>query len=216
MADSDPTLNANDIVEVSWRGELCGQTCLNITHYRLKTVVTPNLTEAMDALHGKLTGVGSLQENIVAAAAPNYTLKEVVLQMIYPVRFARFPYTLDLPGLQTDDALTADLAAFIEFSTPFITQRKLKLKHGQNGGVHFAPVPAEFEEEGLLTAGYRDGALQDLGAKFTAELIIAGGNTWTPVLYHPNDTAPRYTDITRFNVKQEVRVMRRRTVGRGI
>lgn len=216
MPADDPLILVNDICEVTYKGTLCGQTILTVMHYRFDSGLLQGLTDAMDDLSSWLQDLTHQVPQYLATACSNYRMDQLVLQIIKSVRYARFAYTIDSPGLQATEALTADLAAYIEFSTPFATARKLKNQRGFTGGIHFAPVPSEFEVNGLLTDGYRTGALDDLGAKLIDTIETTAGNVWVPVLYHKSGDPPPYTDISRYNVKKEVRVMRRRTVGRGI
>lgn len=214
MADT-PEILPNDICEVSLRGTLCGQTVLTVCHWRFDTGFLTDMVEALDDFHAKLDAGGGLIETYLEGAANNYTLTQVVLQMISPVRFARFPYNAGGTGIQADPAGTADLAAVIEFSTLFSTPRKLKLGRGMQGGLHYGPVPASKIGNGLIDAAYRAAELNNIGNAFTQVITTSAGNDWQPVIYHRKDAANPYTDVSRYSVKTEARVMRRRTVGRG-
>lgn len=216
MADEPPTVNENDIVEATFKGTLCGQTILNVWHYRLDGSGAPALDTALDDLRDQIDSPTGLKGKWLAAAAGNYQLDQLVLQVISPVRWARFAYDIGEPGAQANDASTADLACYTELSGWFATDRTLGGKRGMTGGYHFAPVPAEFIVDGMVDPDYRDPYMTDIGAKILLPLAAAGGGNWQPTIYHRNGEGVKYTDVTRYKVKPEARVMRRRTVGRGI
>lgn len=216
MPIDDPLLLANDVIEVSYRGTLCGQTTLTVMHYRAKDLIEAHLTDAMDDLHESLILADKQVDKYMASAASNFALNEVVIQAIETVRYARYSYTHDETGGQASPANVADLAAFVEFSTPFVTARKLKLKRGQTGGMHYAPVPSDKMDNGMIQAAYLVANLADTAAILIDPITTALGNEWQPVIFHRGDVAPKWTDISRFSIKPQARVMRRRTVGLGI
>lgn len=211
-----PDIINGDICEMTVRGQLCGQTILTVVHWKADFEEPVAMDLALDSLNTAIREVDSIRDKYVAAAAQNFSLVELVLQMIYPVRFARFTYGFTEVGTQTGEAKTADLAAVLERSSFFATDRNLGLSKGRYGNLHFAPVPGTKIEEGIVDSTYRTNFLGPLANVFTSPIISAGAGNWIPVLYHAHADPVSTTELNRWSIKAEARVMRRRTVGVGI
>lgn len=211
-----PTLVENDIVEIVLRGELCGQTIMTVLNYRLDVASAPTLDSFYPDVADAVDQVAGIRGKYNLAACGNYSMSEISVQAIAPVRYVRYAKPVDYTGLMAEDALTADLAAVLVRQSWFAMDRTLPDMRGKFTTLHFAPVPQDKEEEGIVVESYRVGELDTLRLELEDRIITGLGNELVPIIYHRNGAAPHFTDITLSSWKPEVRVMRRRTVGRGI
>lgn len=204
-------MNVGDVVLVVTKGQMNGQACWNTFHYRLDVMaVQINDGPAIDGLHAVLDGANNLFEAMCAATPDNYTIPEVHYQVVSVSRYAkRIKNPVNNAGTVGSAATTSNIQAGI-------TRRGDQALRGYVGGIRLpAPTTAVEQDSGMWDAPYR--VLLDTVADEMLQAAVANGGdqVWTPVLFGPPN-APTAKTITDTFYQPEVRVMGRRTVGRGI
>lgn len=200
-----------DILEVTARATLFGQTVLFTSHYRFDNTspaadgpftVTTALNE-WNAVAGQLGFLESLQ-------TPDITYNEIKAQIVYPTRR---PYISQAPaavaGTRAGDCKQPNDALFIN-------KQSAVAARGRHGGWHVGAPPAADIAGGFFTPAY-------INAANTAAIVLAGplaallvgDHLWTPVIWSPQQpTTPSV--ILAARAQETVRTMHRRTVGLGI
>lgn len=204
-------MNVGDVVLVVVKGQMNGQACWNTFHYQLNTMTAAiNDSVAIDGLHAQLDGANNLFEAICAATPDNYTIPEVVYQVVGVNRYAkRSKVPVNDAGNVGSTATTSNIQAGI-------TRRGDMADRSNVGGIRLpAPTTAVEASSGVWEPAYR--VLLDTVADemLQAQVANLGAQIWNPVLYGPA-TAPVAKPITNTFYQEQVRVIGRRTVGRGI
>lgn len=199
------------VIEGVIRGELTGQTILNVFHYRVDNQSTiDNIVDEVDQFldDWAAIGDGSFMENFMDCQVSNYTQREISAQAIYPVRYVKRSVTTATVG-DRGNAGSANLAAVITKRTNLSGRSKV-------GAVHIAGLTGADFNGGLIQPGFKADLLT-FGANIVAPVTAsAGGGIYNPCIYHRNIANPKTDLITGVVVQDTVRVMRRRTVGLGI
>jgi len=204
-------LAINDIIQVTVEGRKDGQTLLNVFHYRC--TVAPSTGTPADNIGAFLTqdwavDAGRLEILWTPVMPDDYNLRLVRGQRVAPTRSAYVEQLLidngDIAAFQMD---TANLAWV------FVKQTELAGRRGR-GTTHMLLPASDWILNGeLSTEGAT--ARQDLIEAIDDTVVVVSGGTYEPVIYHPA-FSPNFSRITHCTIKQEIRTMRRRTVGRGI
>lgn len=209
-----PNVSLNDVLLVTFYGLYLEQRVMNTFHYFLQSVAgtARNLDEYYDDFATDAT-MADLIDKYVAVLPDQYTLSELWVQLIAPDRYAKKTYTLDDPGILTTLDLTANIQASISRNS-FIADR-----HSQGGIRLIAPSNATYVANGYITPAYK-ALLDPLAAAMKNDVVttVGGSNiTARPCLFHFNaDGQPIVRPQLDTTVRDTVRTMRRRTVGRGI
>jgi len=204
-------LAVSDVVQVTIGGLQDQQTILNILHFQVTTAPsTGTPAENMNALLTHLWDdpAGIYFAPWLAIMPDSYTLQTVRAQRVAPTRSA---YVEQL-------VVTAGTAANIAAETPNLTwglvkQSELAGRRGK-GTMHILMASHEHYTNGFLN---NNGAAERSAWAnlIDDQVTVAAGGVYIPVIYHPG-FSPNFSRITHATIKQEVRTMRRRTVGRGI
>lgn len=202
-------ISVNDIVNVIVVGRFLGQTTMNSYPFIVSAVTgTVSISTASAALNTALNAAGALYKRQQGCCPSNWTHTESWVQVIRPTRYRKFVYTIDQAGVYVDtDALTPNLQASIErYAEP-------SGRHDQGGvRIPIGTDPTSIDG-GFITPALK-AALELLATQMNTN-IIAGGVTFLPIT---GVTAPAWAPLRVYgtNVKDTVRVIRRRTVGLGI
>lgn len=210
MADAE----VGQIYLVSAVGQLAGQTTITTFHYEIQNLTGPALTvgNVSNALNTALDQAGGLMERYTDCLPDNLTIQYNEIQCIWPQRYFQQRYAPNFTtGNVGSDATTANVMAAI-------TRRGFAARRADIGRILIpAPTTAVEQATGLWTAGYK--ALLDLLAPqmYQGHLITIGPSTvnFAPVIYNRGAVIPRTLIFTAY-ASNVVRVMGRRTVGRGI
>lgn len=130
--------------------------------------------------------------------------------MINPVRYFYVRSNLNIPGsYPTGDPIPSNSSAVITFQAEVAGR-------GRAGSTHVGGLTSSvYLDDGTIDPDY-NGALEDLGLALMKGIGgVAPNNYWVPVTYN-GSKAPNWNGLVAFQVQQEMRVMRRRTVGLGI
>jgi len=203
------TVAAGDVCLVTFSGDLAGSTVLNTFHYGMASVVgTPTQTAVATEIATKLESANNLVPKFLACAPPSYTLNEVWVQFILNTRFRKFVSTVNLPGTFAQDANTANLAGVVTRAGAAANKRNI-------GSIH---VPYPNLDPGTV-GGITSPGWQTAAVAFAAVVddmqTLATLGTIQPILIHGTSTLNAIPIVDAF-VQATVRVMRRRTKGRGI
>jgi len=190
-------------------GRLAGQTIMSTFWYRLKTAV--DLPTHGDICTGILTRIadgGAMREKYLACCPGNYTMIANWCQPIDIFRYAKFNVVTDLAGTSTFAADTPNVAQVI-------LRRGVEAERRAVSKLHVpSPTLDGWIDNGLLTADALL-ALQALADKLPLELTLPGGHVVQPIIR--NGILPeQHRVIGDALAMTTVRVMTRRTVGRGI
>lgn len=201
----------NDIIQTIVEGRKDGQSILNVFYYRCITAaptgtVAANVTTLLNFLWA--VDAGSFETIWTLVMPDDYTLRIVRGQKIAPTREAYIELLLvDNGDIALNPLDTPNLAWVI------VKQTEVAGRKGR-GTTHMLLPSMDWVTNGELNT---EGAAQRTAIRdFIPQQVTPGdGASYEPVIYHPG-LAPNYSRITHCTIKQEVRTMRRRTVGRGI
>ena len=211
------SLEAGDVIEVSFVGNAFGQRMLNIRHFVIDNVPIPNVaTDVFDAGATAFQAPTKIVEAMLGLASADYTLESIVFQRVRPTRYAKYTVPIDQAGTHADDAVSANVAYEIALRTDKATARNLHANLGQVGRWQGGTVPATQTIGGVLTVPYK-ALMTTLGAALKEVYTAADDTVWMPVLFHRNITDPtKWTDqVTSTANNPFLRTQRTRTVGKG-
>lgn len=200
------------IFELQIRSTVCGQKCLNVLHYVVEVESpTGSIVTETAALAVSASALNSIGDFFLQALPLNCTLDTISAQCIRDTlgtRFARQIVDLEDPGEWGVPTLTANISAVITKRTSFAGRWAV-------GSFHMPGVPENEQADGLLKAGAYKTALETIALELLDPLSPAGGGTYQPVIYHPDGLHGGYTRLLATELQEQIRVMRRRTVGQG-
>lgn len=205
-------LPGDAIIEVVFRGILFGQTTMSVMHYRVAAQapagvsVQAEMAQLADIFNDDT--VGELK-GLYRAVCPNaYTMTQVSVQPVYPLRYRKTVRATNSAGIG-GDSTTANVQAAITLTTDFAGRNQI-------GGIH-PPCPTSMASGGILDGDYVN-ALGDLGQSLITPVSNVGlESSYQLVIWHRGIQPPlSYTGVTGYIPQTEARVMRRRTVGLGI
>lgn len=211
----DPTLGtvkALDVMSLTTRSDLFGQTILNTFHWIVPTAPpTTQRWEEYDNLFQYLTAApGDFAADFRACMTNNLGITNYRFQYLTEFRqiFRDFP-VVQL-GTHAGACLTPNMAASIERRANLATRQGV-------GRVQIAGVPSAQVTSGLLSGAYLT-VLNDFAETMMTEITTTSGVTWVPCLtgFKKGSTTRVTTELVSAQAKLEARVMRRRTVGLGI
>jgi len=204
-------LAVSDIVRITVGGEKDGQSILNIFDFQVTTAPsTGSPAENIEALllHLWDNTAGIWHAAWMEVMPDDYLLRFVRGQRIAPTRSAYVEKLIVATGaINSDQMQTANLAWV------FVKQTELAGRRGR-GNTHMLLPASTWMLNGFLdTNGAAERA--SLVSLIDDQVTVAAGGVYVPVIFHPN-FSPNFSRITHATIKQEIRTMRRRTVGRGI
>lgn len=198
---------------VTFVGRMYSQTILNTFWFRLSQLgPQATINALMDDMNTQLMLGARLQDKFIACVPPEYAHLENWIQCIAPTRYAKKRYTVAEVGGDLD-ATTSNIDAVIT--------RRGELANRKNVSALYVPLSDAPDNvaNGLLDPGGVKVALAALALEMLQVITTAGapGAVLRPVIFQPkaNPGGISY-DITETFVQDTVRVMTRRTVGRGI
>lgn len=214
---------ADEVIEVKCNYFVNGQKCMNVLHYKasgnsvgfLPEDMTAGLLALLDA-----PGNGTLRGEFAKVFGNNVTITQTTVQGIWPTRYA-----LQIGDQESVGTIASPCEA--QNVQGAITKRGLLGNRHNQGGVHVGGMPNSQFDNGLLTPAHK-ALLQALVDNFLAAEQTDG---LSPVVYIPAilnrtkvigpDGKPHYeitgsTLIDSWEVQDELRTQRTRTVGRGI
>jgi len=206
------TVTNGAIAEVTFKGTLFGETILSILHYRLGGAPSAEdgreIADVLNTLVNGAIGSGDLLDVYTFPLATAYLTDQVIIQWIYPTRYARIVYTPAIGGGQFDGpSAPSNLAAVITKKGDLATRHSI-------GTLHLAGVPIEVIDTNLLADTYLDTKLGPLTEDLD-DVLESSPTTFTPVLY--NRALPSASiEITACEAPSSVRTMRRRGVRQGV
>jgi len=199
---------AGDVCLVTLVGNLAGSVILNTLHYAATPVTgSPSFTSFTNEMSTKLQSASNLIDEFLLACPPAYTLDEMWIQFISPIRQRKAVYAIGSPGTFTSDATTANLASVIT--------RAGATANKHNIGSFHIPYP---NKETGATPGSISAALGTqldvLAALLAATQSLATLGAIVPVLFFGNVNANASPIVSAFK-QTTIRTMRRRTKGIG-
>lgn len=217
MAD----LLENSILEAKWIYQVNGQTLMNVFHYQLPVQVN-NVDPVLvtDSFLNFLSnaGGGSIIEDITNIQGTNVSWVKATAQIVWPVRYIMREAVVLAAG-------TGGATCTAQNVQCSIMKRGERADRHNVGGFHIGGLASNQYSNGLVTApclakmqDVADGLSQDVADGVT-------GQQWEPVILNklpvPNTDPVKYkisggAQILSWLPLQPLRVMNRRTVGRGI
>lgn len=197
------------ILEATVRGLLFEQTCMNVFHYRVKSISANNdgVTN-MDAFNTAFIAGGGVYDSLIQCMSVSVTQLRVRLQWIAPTRYRAKEYTPGEDGGQ--DGVLCELpfaSASVELAG------EIADRHGVGRKSVF----------GLPTSAYNDGRptptyFTSLGTFATAcaQPITTSTNAVLEPIIFNRDNIPDSRLIIQAGPKNEIRTQRTRVIGRGM
>jgi hypothetical protein len=204
-------LLAADRVLLTVTGLLNSQRFMNTFGYVVSSVGSSiQQSDAFDAIRAKLCVAGGFMDKYKACLPSNVNALELWFQVIYPTRYIKYIRgDLSTGSLGSGAAWTSNL-------TQVITRRTDRAGRKFHSSLYL-PVDSSNDatEDGLLTGGQKT-ILNQFAALVDDDVVTTSpAIELTPsILHKPLTVLP--DPITDAFAQPEVRVMRRRTVGRGI
>jgi len=203
-------LGANAIVLISYRIEYEAQRYLFTQTYRIDATTSTQFpaqdtTDIVNVFAA--SGTGTVLNALLKCLATNASVRECTAQGIYPIRFVKKSYALNLPGTGVGTTNTGNIAGVLTLTTDLAGRSMVANKH-------VGPPPTAEVTAGAPTTGYRLD-LNSLGQAIldgeTFNLTAAAESmTLGPVIFHKaTQTA---TGITDRNASTRIGTMRRRTL----
>jgi hypothetical protein len=205
------TLLAADRVLMTITGLLNSQRFMNTFSYVVSSVGSSIAQgDAFTAIRDKLCLAGGFMDKYKACIPSNVNALELWFQVIYPTRYIKYIRgDLSTGSLGSGAAWTSNL-------TQVITRRCDRAGRKFHSSLYL-PLDStnDAAEDGLLTGGQRT-ILNQFAALVDDEIVVTSPAVeLTPSIFHkPLTVLP--DPITDAYAQAESRVMRRRTVGRGI
>lgn len=202
---------ANDIILLTVEGRKDGQAVLNMFSYRVAAAPSSGtVSDNITALIAELWDdpAGTWLTPWLNLMPDDYTLRAIKGQRLAPTRSA---YVEVLK--QTVGNIDADQIQTANMTWVFIKQSETAGRWAQ------APTHMLLPANSWYTNGELNASASTERAVFLALVpaVVAPGDggSYEPVIYNPG-RIPNFVRISHVTTKQEVRVMRRRTVGLGI
>lgn len=204
-------LAVNDVLEMTVGGIKDGNTILNIFHFQC--TVAPSTGSPAENVNAFITHLwddpgGLWFDEWLAVMPTDWTFRFVRCQRVAPTRLAYVEVAQAVAGLAASPAIPTANLAWV-----FVKQSELAGRRGV-GPVHMLLPSADWMTDGELNLTEQD-SRTDLMNLMPNTIVVTAGGTYAPIIYHPG-FSPNFTRITHVTQKQQIRTMRRRTVGRGI
>jgi len=200
------------VTSVSFIGTCNAQRIMNTIHYRMNVAWTQGTVSAYyTAFFNQIKPAGAFDicTTFLDMLSNHYTLDDLRIQVIHPVRYRSALFHIGAAGAVNDGCSAQNVCLSIEKFTEFSGR-------SQVGRIHVG---------GLGTSGYADGfvagATRIKAAIWTDKLFLPvfedqGPGDNRPVIYHPKpNTQTKTNDIVGFNVKDTLRTQRTRNIGKG-
>lgn len=204
-------LDLQDSVLMTINGVLAGQRTMNTFWWRVTAITgSPDETVAFPALWALLGSAGFI-DKYLACVPTNWTGAGVWMQSIYNLRQRKIVIPFDDGGTGVSEANTANVQGSI-------TRVGDIARRDAVGGIRI-PIPtnALATTNGLLTVAQK-GAMDEFAAELPiVRTTVTPAVTYTPMVGAPEAANPaNWFKVVAAFAQPETRVIRRRTVGRGI
>lgn len=210
MPAPEYSITAGNIVEHTFFGRYQGQVILHVLHHRYDGPTTFDWGDEFANLYAKLVSdVGSFFQFVLLCESDEVEYTKVRQQIIYP---NRRPYhdvsTLTQGSRALTNPMPSNVAAVINKQTSILAR-------GRTGSLHLPGMDVSDQEDGIWDADYQT-LLFDVAAQLPNNIPAVGaGANWIPVTWSRSQPAADATIIDAFPM-ETVRVMRRRTIGKGV
>lgn len=208
-----PELNVNDIIRMTFRGTLCGQTILSGFDYYVKANNSTATLDDLQTVWFDKDQVIDIKNAYVAATPDNFTLNQGWIKCIVDaIPYRRYVQPYGVTGT-SETAAQANVAGVITRQGIFATRKG-------NGSLH-VPISSDSTviANGLVTTAQL-ALLNVLALTMREEMTFNfGGNDLTVapcILTRVGLDIYQITELEYAFAQQTSRVMRRRTVGLGI
>lgn len=202
-------LPLDGIVQVSYRYAMCGQQLLNVLHYKVTDTGSGTVPEQLQNIADYMgaTGVPDARAGGIITCIPsNCTLVECRAQLVHPFRTSYQRHEIIEDGLRgLSDTANVDVV---------ITKRTDAAGRDQVSATHLPGIAQADMVEGLLDPDFKATVLDSMEWLAAEQLVAIADVHLQPVIWH-QDLGGSNSAITNILVQNEVRVMVRRTVGRG-
>lgn len=204
------------ILEVTIKYTVNTQVNLNILHYVVSTQSTLTTPE---------NEIGQFQSDFISPTglnflgffrpllAPNATLNTTRYQWVFPLRRAFALLNHSVAGTGTYGTCTAQNVAAVVTKTTALAGRD------QVGSFHLGGVGINGYSAGNLQAPYKTDVVNNLlPFLISSNIATVGGGVYAPILWHRSNQTfnQNYNILQAVELRDTLRVMRRRTVGYGI
>jgi len=221
MADGN-FFRLGDILELRISYVVNAQRCMNVCHWTPRADVA-GLTayEVSEAFVNRIRtiGGGGLLNSMKTMMSNQAVIDTIAAQKIYPSRWRAYTWEGADTGAQPDPCDVQNVQASIEKIAENAN------RHGV-GAWHQGGLPATVYEAGFLNVGGL-GALGAIAVALKTPLTVADADAsvWDPCILNKTKVVVAgkdkyaisgYSLTVDTDVKEEIRVMNRRTVGRGI
>jgi hypothetical protein len=193
----------NDIYRATVLQTLDGQAMMNVLHYRLSTVGSGNVQDALAAIMDSTIGAA-----LKAHLPDDVFYESVTAQKIYPL-----PVTFPSVNGTTSGFGTVAVTAFPTEVCAVITKRTALAGPRRRGRAYISGLGSTYVTESMLNATGQT-EIGPIGTAMTQVLNGANGNVFTPIIWHRDLLT--YDDVTGVVIRTTLRAQRRRQVGRGI
>lgn len=216
------SFEAGSVIEVQMHYRVNGQQCMNVLHYEPGIVLPGTVWDSEKAVVDQITA-DIVTDNTwpwhwLRLLASNVTVNRVQCQQIYPNRYRAYYEDLTVLGGNPAPELctTPNIQASVEKFGIMGTRHDI-------GAIHIAGLPSSAYTNGLLTVAYQ-GLLENFAQEWKEPYAVAAGSI-IPVIIKKKKVVvegkPKWeidgaTQLFGVDIKDEVRTMRRRTVGLGI
>lgn len=203
-------LAVNDIIQVSFDGDLLGQRILSVLHYAVQSLGTStnelaNLTDLADTIETGGAGV-PIADKYLDAAAQNYTLQRIRTQRVSPAR------TIYVEAVRADTGTIATDADLSNVAASLFKRTGTPGRMGI-GRLQFAPIPKTKLVHGVLDSTYKTTELKDLADSMVLGITGAAfGTVYVPCLYNPTAAGLKFSQLFEVIVEDTTRTMHRRTL----
>lgn len=203
-------LNANDILAVTLKGTLFGQTVLSTFHYRVLvgSVETTYIPAAQAFADAFSAGVDNPTLAMLAAQSPQYTLDSIRVQRLFPARETYVDSPVGLPGTNANACTASNVAATISKRGPLANPHN-------KGGVHIPGVSALNATAGVWDAPFLT-LLNEVALRMRAIYNVPLSLSQSEMVIFNKGNPNISTTMVATTPQTTVRVSRRRTVGVGI
>lgn len=203
---------AGMITAVTFLGRANEQRIMNTVHYRM----TSGFTNSTIALYSqemfnliKPLGLWDVTSAYLAVHAGDWTLEQIRVQVIYPLRYRAFVGEINASGTRpgTADAQNAGMT---------ITKIVEEAGRSKVGSIHLGGVATNDFSQGRFVPLFLP-LVTVLRTKLMQVVFEdSGPGVNTPVLYHPgSNVIPKFDILTALVAQTTVRTQRTRTIGKG-
>lgn len=203
-------LELNDLIQTNLWMRLYGQVCINTFHW----IYTPDAgptdgPTTLGNLNTELSiNAGWYYQKLFPRVTTDLFFAKITSQKIKPSRWRAETFILGTNGTNVGTPMPPNVAVSLE-------RWPVESRRGVTGRVSVPGIVKEDEDQGELTLASHV-AWQIVADTLKTTISLPFQGDFTPVLAHITPTGFSINEVVGAAAKVETRVMRRRTVGRGI